>query len=132
MKRLDPHGFPSKPADPSYFTGAVELQTLGETVPPTNVKLFRVAFPAGARTNWHTHSGVQVLVVAAGRCRFQHAGGPVEEAATSDAIWIPAGEKHWHGATPDAPMVHLAFNVDLDTAWLEPVTDEEYSQGREH
>jgi len=126
MKRLDPKDLAGKPGDPAYFTGAVLLRTMGETGAPTNVKLFRVEFPAAARTNWHTHSGVQVLFVAAGRCRFQHAGGAVEEAGTGETIWIPAGEKHWHGATPDAPMVHVALNVDLETEWLEPVTDEHY------
>jgi len=126
MKRLDVRDLAGKPGDPAYFTGAVTLRPLGGTEPPSNVKLIRVEFPAGARTNWHTHSGVQVLVVAAGRCRFQHAGGPVEEAGTGETIWIPAGEKHWHGATPDAAMAHIAVNIDFETEWLEPVTDEQY------
>src|SRR5262245_47727702 len=98
MKRLDVHDLAGKPGDPSYFTGSVTLRPMGGTEPPTNVKVIRVEVPAGARTNWHTHTGVQVLVVAAGRCRFQHEGGLVEEAGVGETIWIPAGEKHWHGA----------------------------------
>jgi quercetin dioxygenase-like cupin family protein len=128
VRVLDPKAIEGKPGQPDYFIGHVVLRPLGGTEPPSNVKLFRVEFPAGARTNWHTHSGVQVLQVAEGRCRFQHAGGPVQEAGPGSTIWIPAGEKHWHGATPDAPMVHVAVNVDLETSWLEPVTDEQYGR----
>lgn len=134
MHAIDPSTLAGKPGDPAYFTGAVTLRPIVPNGPPTelpsdlphNAKLTRVEFPAGARTAWHTHTRVQVLFVAAGRCRFQHAGGPVQEAATGATIWIPAGEKHWHGATPDAPMAHVALNIDLETAWLEPVTDEQY------
>jgi quercetin dioxygenase-like cupin family protein len=70
---------------------------------------------------------VQILFVAEGRCRYQHAGGPVEEAGAGETIYIPAGEQHWHGATPEAPMVHIAMNIDLETEWLEPVTEEQYA-----
>jgi quercetin dioxygenase-like cupin family protein len=118
---IDPGSLAAKAGEPDYFAGAVTLRRLAETPPPTNVKLLRVEFAAGARTNWHTHTGVQILVVIAGRCRFQHAGGAVGEAGPGETIYIPAGEKHWHGATPGAPMVHLALNIDLETEWLEPV-----------
>lgn len=124
MKLLSPEGIPGKPADPSYFSGAVILRPMAETGPPTNVKMFRVEFSPGARTHWHTHTGVQVLVVLEGRCRFQHEGGPVEEAGAGETIHIPAGEKHWHGAAPDGPMAHLAINIDLETEWLEAVEED--------
>ena len=131
MRVLNPSETEGKPGDPGYFTGAVTLRRMTETGPPTNVKIFRVEFSAGARTNWHTHTGVQILVVVEGRCRFQHEGGPVQEAGIGEMIHIPAGEKHWHGATPDTPMAHLAINIDLDTEWLEPVAEEQYRRDRE-
>ena len=126
MRIVDPTTIEAKPGNPDYFTGQVTLRQMAATDPPTNVKMFRVEFAAGARTAWHTHSGVQVLVVLEGRCRFQHEGGPVGEAGAGEVIHIPAGEKHWHGASPDAPMVHLAINIDAETDWLEPVTEEQY------
>ncbi len=126
MNIITPQSLPADPGSPDYFTGAVTLRKMaaGPDVAPN--KIFRVEFAPGARTNWHTHSGVQILFVAVGRCRFQHQGGPVQEAGVGEAIFIPAGEKHWHGATPDAPMVHVALNIDLETEWLEPVTEEQY------
>lgn len=122
MHRLELGALAGNPGNPAYFTGAVTLKTAAEEMGST--KLIRVEFAACARTHWHRHSGVQVLVVVAGRCRYQQEGGPIEEAGVGEAIYIPPGEKHWHGATPEAPMVHLALNLDLETEWLEAVGDE--------
>jgi quercetin dioxygenase-like cupin family protein len=46
-----------------------------------------------------------------------------------DVVWIPAGVKHWHGATATDGMTHMAIQEQLDgkvVDWLEPVTDEQY------
>ena len=46
-----------------------------------------------------------------------------------DAVWFPAGEKHWHGATATTAMSHIAVTETVDgsaVTWLEHVTDEEY------
>jgi quercetin dioxygenase-like cupin family protein len=60
---------------------------------------------------------------------FQQWGGPVRVMRKGDVIWIPAGVKHWHGATPTSSVTHIAIqenrggrNVD----WLEKVSDEQY------
>jgi len=126
MKVLDLAAIPSNPVDPAYFTGAVGLQTLAAGPEMAPNKLLRVTFPAGARTHWHSHTGVQILIVVVGRCRFQAWGGEVREAGVGETIYIPAGEKHWHGASREGEMSHLALNIDLETDWLEPVTDGQY------
>jgi quercetin dioxygenase-like cupin family protein len=44
-------------------------------------------------------------------------------------IWIPAGVKHWHGATPNTAMTHIAIQEELNgiaVEWMEKVTDEQY------
>jgi quercetin dioxygenase-like cupin family protein len=123
MQTLDFARLASKPGDPSYFSGEVTLRAAPHDL--GTVKLFLVEFAPAARTHWHTHSGVQLLFVAAGRCRFQHWGGAVMEGGAGEAIYIPAGEKHWLGATRDAPMAHLATNIDLETEWLEEVSEQQ-------
>ncbi|HYQ85014.1 MAG TPA: cupin domain-containing protein [Rubrobacter sp.] len=128
MHTVDPAQAEASPGTPDYFTGQVTLWRMVATDPPTNVKMLRVEFAPGARTHWHRHSGVQVLVVLSGRCRFQHENGAVREAETGEVIHILAGEKHWHGAASDGPMVHLAINIDTETDWLEPVTDAQYEK----
>jgi len=57
-------------------------------------------------------------------------GGPVREIRPGDTVWIAPGEKHWHGASPDIAMVHIALQESLDgkhVTWLEHVTDEQYN-----
>ena len=93
------------------------------------VNVYRVAFEAGTRTAWHSHSGPQLLLIVEGRCRLQKEGGPIQEIATGGTVCIAPGEKHWHGATPAAPMTHLAININAMTDWLEKVTDAQY-EGR--
>jgi mannose-6-phosphate isomerase-like protein (cupin superfamily) len=82
----------------------------------------------GGRTNWHIHSGPQWLFILEGRVRIQTWAGASEELDTGDAVVIPPGEKHWHGAAPGSRGAHLAINVNAKTEWLEPVTDEEYQR----
>jgi quercetin dioxygenase-like cupin family protein len=116
----------SERGDSNTFTGTVARATLASDKAGTPVNVYRVAFDPGARTHWHTHDGPQWLLVVEGRIRIQQAGEPAHEAVAGDAIVIPPGEKHWHGATPDAPGVHLAMNVNATTTWMEPVTDQQY------
>jgi len=88
-----------------------------------------VTFEPGARTAWHTHPLGQILIVTAGSGRVQRWGGPVEEMRQGDTVWIPAGQKHWHGAAPQTRMTHLALVERLDgksTDWMEKVSDAQY------
>ena len=89
--------------------------------------MYRVAFEPSARTAWHVHTGVQVLLIIEGRCRVQKSGEPIHEVVAGGAIRIEPGERHWHGATPDAPMTHLALNINAATEWFDQVTDAEYA-----
>ena len=57
---------------------------------------------------------------------MQKAGEPVHEVAAGGAIRIEPGERHWHGASADASMTHLALNIDAATEWFQQVTDAEY------
>ena len=99
---------------------------------PARVVGASVTFEPGARTAWHTHPLGQTLIVTAGCGRVQREGGPVEEIRPGDVIWIPPGEKHWHGAAPTTAMTHIAIQEKLDgkaVDWMEPVSDEQYGAG---
>jgi quercetin dioxygenase-like cupin family protein len=89
-----------------------------------------VSFEPGARTNWHTHPLGQTLYVIAGVGRVQAKGGPVREIKPGDVVWIPPGEKHWHGGSPTNGMTHIATQESLEgshATWMEPVSDADYS-----
>jgi len=112
-----------------YFTGAVRIDPLFEAAEPARVRGASVTFEPGARTAWHTHPLGQTLIVTSGIGWAQRWGGPIEEIRPGDVIWFPAGEKHWHGATPTAAMTHIAIQEALDgktVDWLEHVSDEQY------
>ncbi len=85
-----------------------------------------------ARTAWHTHPLGQILLVTGGYGRVQRWGGPIEAIRPGDVVSIPAGEKHWHGASPTTAMTHIAIQEQLDGAaveWLEQVSDKQYRMG---
>ena len=117
----------AQPADPANFTGAATLVRMDGVSSNPRVNAYRVTFQAGARTAWHIHSGPQILLIVEGRCRLQKAGEPLQEVDAGGVVCFEAGERHWHGAAPDAPMVHVALNLDAATTWLEKVTDSEYA-----
>jgi quercetin dioxygenase-like cupin family protein len=85
-----------------------------------------VSFEAGARTAWHTHPRGQMLFIISGVCHAQREGGEIERLTAGDAAWIAPGEKHWHGAAPGHPMVHLAVQEADErgevVTWLEHVS----------
>ena len=73
---------------------------------------------------------VSAGLVLSGCGRVQSEGGPVREIRPGDVVWIPPGEKHWHGATPTTAMVHLAMQERANgsaATWLEHVTDAQYA-----
>ena len=54
------------------------------------------------------------------------------EPANPDVVYASPGEKHWHGARENSPMVHLSLTTGGATQWgTEKVTDESYrSRGK--
>lgn len=122
---------PSRRVNPDWFTGTVWQDPLIEAPEPARVRGARVTFEPGARTNWHTHPLGQTLFVLSGAGRTQVWGGPVRDLRPGDTVWIPPGEKHWHGGTPAHGMVHIAVHEALDgkhVEWLEPVSDADYAK----
>jgi quercetin dioxygenase-like cupin family protein len=119
-------GRDAEPLDPANFTGQGTLVRMLGVCEAPKINAYTVTFEPGTRTAWHTHTGTQLLLVTAGTCRVQADGGSVQEAGVGCVVGISPGERHWHGATPDAPATHVALNVDATTDWLEKVTDEEY------
>lgn len=84
----------------------------------------RASLDPGTITRWHTHPRGQLLYVLSGKGLAQREGDAVEELRTGDAVWFAAGEKHWHGATPDSPFSYIsiqATEAGRIVDWLEPV-----------
>ncbi|MGX1107666.1 MULTISPECIES: (R)-mandelonitrile lyase [Bradyrhizobium] len=121
---------PTRRAPKENFTGTVLQDPINMAPAPARLNASRVSFEPGARTAWHTHPLGQTLYVISGIGRVQAKGGPIREIRPGDVVWIPPNEKHWHGASPDNSMTHIAMQEALDgvySTWMEHVTDEEYN-----
>lgn len=117
------------PAD--WFTGNVRVDALFPADGGRHSNGGTVTFEPGARTRWHTHPAGQTIIITHGIGRVQREGGPVEEVKPGDVVFFKPKEKHWHGASAQNGMVHIAITETVDgkaVDWLEPVTDEQYQQ----
>lgn len=127
IKRLSE--LPQVAPNPEWFTGTVHHASLTAPPEPARLRMSRVRFEPGARTNWHTHPLGQTLWVVSGEGRVQSEGGPVRVIRAGDVIEFGPGEKHWHGAAPGAEMEHIAAQEAEGGSfadWLEPVADADY------
>ena len=114
-----------------YFSGRSFLT-------PVSVKqvgVYNVTFEPRCRNNWHIHEaeegGGQILVCVAGEGLYQEWGKDAVLMKEGDVVNIPAGVKHWHGATKDCWFSHLAIEVpgkNTQNVWLEPVSDDDYDK----
>ena len=132
MKIIACGSVPTKTAPADYFTGHVVNTPIIEAEAPARIRAALVSFAPGARTAWHTHPLGQTLHVTAGAGQAQVWGQPVQSIRAGDTVWIPPGEKHWHGAGPTSAMTHVAMHEVLDgvhVEWLEKVSDEQYTGG---
>jgi quercetin dioxygenase-like cupin family protein len=117
---------PFRAVDPQSFVGAAQTKLLASAEDGASVHVYRVEFPSGARTNWHTHSGPQWLLIVEGRIRVQRWGERPQDVNAGDAVVFAPGEKHWHGAVPGTSGTHIAVNINATTTWLEAVAESEY------
>lgn len=119
MRRIDTTQVPHNPADPANFVLPATMQRLLGGEAGESVRLYRVSFEEGARTNWHSHDRAQILFGLSGRCLVVDRAGLELELAEGDVVVIDGGVEHWHGAAPGGAGAHLAINTGEVTSWLD-------------
>ncbi len=114
-----------------YFIGKSYLNPL--TDPNQTVFMANVTFESKCRNNWHIHKaeqgGGQILLCTDGQGWYQEWEKPAKALKSGDVIYVPAGVKHWHGATKDSWFSHIAVEcpgVNTSNEWLEIVDDKYY------
>lgn len=121
----------------SNFTGNVVMKSAFRQLSPARSYGAYVRFSQGARTYWHMHPLGQTLLVVDGIGLTQARNpdgslGPVVSVKAGDVVTCPPGIMHWHGASPDSPMTHLAISESdskQPVVWMEPVDDKSYRDG---
>ncbi|TPW26746.1 cupin domain-containing protein [Martelella alba] len=129
MKIIRSGSGPSMKGPEDWFTGTVRVDPMFAAEEPGRVSGAHVTFEPGARTAWHTHPAGQTIIITFGKGRVQREGGPVEEVSQGDIVWFPAEEKHWHGASAETAMSHIAIQESINgspVTWMEKVSDEDY------
>lgn len=125
----------SKPASagsPDYFTGTASVRPVVDPTAPGRATVGIVTFQPGARSHWHTHPAGQTLYVLDGCGWTQREGGPVMQICKGDAAYVPAGVRHWHGASATSSMVQFSVSETVDgknVNWMEAVSDADYAKG---
>ena len=112
-----------------WFHGNVLQDTIVEATYPARVRVVKVLFQPEARTAWHTHPLGQTLFVVSGTGLIGLRDEAPETIKVGDSVWIPPNQEHWHGATKDSSMEHIAIHEELDgrvADWLEHVMDDDY------
>lgn len=112
------------------FTGMVYIDTVATPSESSRLGAASVHFAPGARTAWHTHPLGQTIHVTEGVGLCQRRGGEIQVIRPGDSVFFEPGEDHWHGASPNRFMTHVAMQEADETGspvtWGEHVSDEEY------
>ncbi len=124
MQRMQIDPSRAVPVDPAHFSGSVARQDLAEVDAPRGSALL-VAFQPGARTHWHSHPNGQFLYVTDGDGRIATRDGEVAALHPGDLVYAPPGEVHWHGASADNSVAHMALSFG-DTEWFEELDQQAY------
>jgi quercetin dioxygenase-like cupin family protein len=123
---------PTSKAAPELFTGDVWVDPIASPRDEgQRMTVAKVRFAPGSRTAWHSHARGQTLHVTQGIAWVQSRGQAKIELRAGQTAYCRPGEEHWHGASPDTFMEHLAMldNTDdpaVTTTWLRHVPDQEY------
>ncbi len=128
---IRPGSAPSGKANPDNFTGNVRVDPAFRAVEPARAYGAYVTFEPGARTNWHIHPTGQILIVTSGKGVTQEWGKQSQIILPGDIVVCPPGVRHWHGASPETAMTHLAIgerDPGNPVKWLERVDDEQYKK----
>ena len=117
-------------ASSDYFTGTAWVNILVPKDETGTYSIGNVVFEPGSRNNWHTHAAGQILMVTEGKGWYQEKGKAGRLISKGDVIVIPSNTEHWHGATKDSSLTHIAITNIAEggpVTWLQPVAEEVYN-----
>ncbi len=97
------------------FRGKVSIQRIiGES--EDELRAIKVNFSPDAVNVFHTHTFDQVLYVTEGTGIVATENEEIT-VTPGTLIFIPAGERHWHGATKDSAFSHIAVMPPGETSF---------------
>lgn len=121
--------FPKGEKSPNvHHVGNVWLSELSAADSTFTYSTAVAIFDPGARLDWHTHPGGQILIITDGVGYYQEKGKEKQTVRMGDVVKCQPGIEHWHGATPESGVTYIATSPVLKgkTIWLHRVSDAEY------
>ena len=91
----------------------------------------RVLFEPKSRSNWHKHSGKQIVFAVNGEGFYKAQGKSIIKLKKGDIIIIEPGTVHSHGSIDKLFIQGIMMNdigKNETTIWMNPVSDEEISK----
>lgn len=122
--------FPKGEKSPNvHHVGNVWLSELSGPDSTFTYSISVATFDPGARLDWHTHPGGQILLFTDGTGYYQERGKPRQTVRKGEIIKCQPGVEHWHGAVPTTGVTYLATTPTQKgrTIWLNRVTGQEYT-----
>jgi len=116
-------------APTDYFSGTAWVRMILPNHDQLHCQIGNVTFEPGARNNWHLHPGGQILIVTEGKGYYQQKGKPIQLIQKGDVVAILPDVVHWHGASAECQMTHMAINPNTQKGivdWMERVNDADY------
>lgn len=113
-----------------HHVGNVWLSELGPADSVFTYSISQAVFDKGARLDWHSHPGGQILLITDGTGYYQERGKAKQTVRKGDVIKCLPGIEHWHGATHENGLVYIATSPAQKgrTVWLKPVSEDEYKK----
>ena len=106
MKVVKTSDIKAEESTDKIFRGKVSIQSIiGES--EDELRVILVNFSPGSVNVFHSHTFDQVLYVTEGTGIVATEDKEVT-VTPGTIIFLPAGEKHWHGATRDSAFSHIA------------------------
>jgi quercetin dioxygenase-like cupin family protein len=87
----------------------------------STVTMTSATFTPGSRSHWHRHSAGQLLIVVSGEGWVGDRRDGAHVVHVGDLVWTRPGEDHWHGATNDSQLTHIALTLGTTHWYDEPV-----------
>lgn len=88
----------------------------------------RVLFEPNARSNWHKHTGKQIIFAIEGEGYYKEQGKPITKLKKGDVVIIEPGTVHSHGSMGKKFMQSVTMN-DVNnpngTTWMSAVIDKD-------
>jgi quercetin dioxygenase-like cupin family protein len=109
MKVLKTSDIEAKERASGLFKGRVTVQSVLDP-DSSELRTNLINFDEGAVNVFHAHDFDQVLYVTAGEGIIATEEEEIRITPGTFVV-IPAGEKHWHGATPDSAFTHIAISI---------------------